>query len=105
MFESPNTQPRMLQQHHLRVQERPATIAPKASAHRLMSPKKKKLHIKPPSGEFGSFKKMTLTRMKGEAVFSPAVTILYKTPVWCTIVCVATCSTTSMYKYVHVDTN
>ena len=31
MFASPITQPRLLQQHHLRVQERPATIAPKAS--------------------------------------------------------------------------
>ena len=61
MFESPNTQPHKLREHHLRVQERPATIAPKASAQRLISPKKKKLHIKPPSGEFESFKKMTIT--------------------------------------------
>ena len=31
MFESPNTRPRILHEHHFRVQERPATIAPKAS--------------------------------------------------------------------------
>ena len=44
MFESPNTHPPWLQQNHLRVQERPATITPKASAQLLISPKKKKTH-------------------------------------------------------------
>ena len=33
MFESSHTQPRRLREHHLRVQERPATITSKASAH------------------------------------------------------------------------
>ena len=37
MFESPNTQPRRLQEHHLNVQKRPATIAPKASAQGFIS--------------------------------------------------------------------
>ena len=36
MFESPNTQTLWLQQHHLLVQERPATIAPKSSALSLL---------------------------------------------------------------------
>jgi len=31
MFESPFTQPHRLQEHHRRVQERSATITPKAS--------------------------------------------------------------------------
>jgi hypothetical protein len=59
MFKSPNTPSLELAQRHLGVQERPATIAPKASALRLISPKINKNytlnhHI---SGEFGSFKK------------------------------------------------
>ena len=41
MFESPNTQPPMRHQNHLRVQERPATITSKASAQRLNSQKQK----------------------------------------------------------------
>ena len=49
MFESPNTLPLWLLEHHLRVQERPATIAPKAYALINLTNKKNiKLHIKPP---------------------------------------------------------
>ena len=49
MFESPNTRPQKLLEDHLRVQERPATIAPKSSARLInLTNKKTKLHIKPP---------------------------------------------------------